>query len=119
MTELEYILFLDYIAGITIAASIGGRPSSGPCNLMIKVGPLFSIILFLFVFKRKVALWAVIIQSLNLTTLFFVVFTKHLNYINLNIPDRKIFIWIGSYTILIILLMAFDVIVYDIKNNKL
>jgi len=112
-----FMIILVFLFSILTAARIGAKDNPS-FNLMIKLKSSISFILFLYPFKRKVTVWAVIMQVCNYITLLSALIVYKVLNLNSHQIDKMFAIVIGIYSGVSIILIIIDMVVFDIKNNK-
>lgn len=90
-----FMLFFSFLMCILFAARVGGKDLSA--HYMVKIKKSISIFLFLFVLKRKVSIWPIIMQVLNYTVFIAAIVTYKLFNLNNEVVDKTFAIIIGGY----------------------
>jgi hypothetical protein len=109
-----FALILCFLFGILTAIA---THSYNRGNLMVKLDTIPSFILFLYVFKRKVTLWAVIMQICNYITLISAVIVYKVIGVEPWRAERIFKLIIGVYFSATILLGMLDVFIYDRRKK--
>ncbi|MGD9567947.1 MAG: hypothetical protein AB7V48_06425 [Sedimentibacter sp.] len=111
-----FMIILVFLFSILTAARIGAKDNPS-FNLMIKLKKATSFILFLYPFKRKVTVWAVIMQVCNYITFLSALIVYKVLNLNSHQIDKTFSIVIGIYYGVNTILIIIDMIVFDIKNK--
>jgi len=114
-----FALFVScFILNIIPTARLGA-PDNPPINFMININRFLSLFLFLHIFRRKVTVWAVIMQILNYLMILIAIIVHKLLYINSPYIDKLFVILTVSYMGFFTVVIMIDGIIYDIRNKKI
>lgn len=113
---IYFMIILVFLFSILTAGRIGARDNS-PGNFMINLKREISFILFLYPFKRKVTVLAVIMQICNYITLLSALIIYGVLNLNSHHIDKAFANVIGVYYGTITILIVIDIIIYEIRNR--
>lgn len=115
--EMLIMLILVFFYNTLIAVRIGAKDNP-PANIMISLKKALSIILFLYFFKRKVTIWAVIMQICNYITILGALIVYNILNLDFFFIDKILFIIIGIYVMGGSVLLGIDIVIADIRRGK-
>lgn len=111
-----FMLAISFLFGILSAARFGGKDTL-PTNYMVKVNNIISFILFLFPYKRKVTIWALIMQVFNYIAIASAIIIYKVLGLNSKIIYRIFALIIIVYMGISIILLIIDSLIYDIRKK--